>query len=328
MSISIIIPTHNRAEILRKTLAGYAIQSGDHQMAEILVVDDGSTDDTAAVVEAYTSAAPVPIRYLRQKRSGTAAARNFAIREAKGDLVVLGDDDIVPGEDMVATHVAWHAKHPEPELALLGYVDWSPEVHPTPFMVWEGLFGPQFNFGYFRPENELAFGHTYFCNTSVKLRYLKEYGLFDESIKAYGWEDIELGYRLQKKGFRMFYSAEAVGYHFKHETFESALRRMESLYQSWPAFGKTEAGDHFLKLWKTRKAESRRGIKGMGKRVVKPIKSFLVTICKPLADTRVPLPHRLYEMMFYYYVTPFSEFITKFELLPSDDACSKADHAR
>jgi glycosyltransferase involved in cell wall biosynthesis len=309
MSISIIIPTYNRASILRRVLEGYSAQSGDHQMIELLVVDDGSTDETPAVVEECGSSSTVPVRYLRQKNAGVTVARNYAIREARSDLILLGDDDIIPSRRMVAEHVAYHKKHPEPEVGVLGFVDWDPQVNPTPFMIWSGLHGPQFEFGCMKPGQEVGFGHTYFCNTSVKARYLVENGQFDESFNQYGWEDVELGYRLRKKGFRMLYSPEAVGYHFKRETFSDALRRREGLYRSWPQFGRTEAGHYFLTQWRNRQIESHGGIKGTIKNVLRPFKSSLMSLCRPLADTRIPLPSWLYNMLFYHYITPFSEFV-------------------
>ena len=316
MPISIVIPTYNRADTLRRTLEGYAVQSGDHQMLELLVVDDGSTDQTPAFVEKLASSSTIPVRYFRQKNGGCGAARNRAIREAKGELILLGDDDIIPAPNMVAEHVAWHKKRPEPEVGVLGLVDLDPQLNPTPFMIWAGLYGPQFNFGRLESGQEVGFGYTYFCNTSMKTRFLIENGEFDESFNVYGWEDLEFGYRLLQKGFRLIYSRDAVGFHYKRETFKDAVRRMEGLYSSWPIFRKTDAGRYFLTQWKSRQKKAGSGMKGTLKSALGPFKPPLMELCKPLADTRLRMPNWFYDMLFYHYVTPFSKFVAKTDRAP------------
>jgi len=312
MQVSVIIPTFNRASVLRKTLQGYAEQSGDHQICEVLVVDDGSKDDTASVAKEWNDSPLLRVRYLKQENRGLSAARNHGIREAKGELLLFGDDDIIPSSKMVAEHLAWHRKHPEPNFGVLGLVNWAAEINATPFMVWSGLYGPQFNFGFFKPGMELDFRYAYFCNTSVKASFLAQHGVFNEAFryggKTYGWEDLELSYRLCTNGYRLLYNPEAVGYHYKFETFENTRRRVEMLYSTWPIFAKTEAAKRFLELWRaTHTAKTKSALR----RVVKPLKSVVMALIRPLVDTRVPLPHRLYDMVFYHYVTPFSNYVDR-----------------
>ena len=88
---SVIIPTHNRADRIAATLTSVLGQSWpDH---EVIVVDDGSTDGTAAALEPFRGR----ITLLRQDRAGPAPARNLGIRQAAGDyLVVLDSDDLLP----------------------------------------------------------------------------------------------------------------------------------------------------------------------------------------------------------------------------------------
>jgi len=308
MSISVIIPTFNRGHVLGKTLRGYAEQSGDHQICEVLVVDDGSTDNTASVAQEWSNNSILRVRYLKQENRGPAAARNHAIREAKGELLLLGDDDIIPSSKMVAEHVAWHHKHPEQNLGVLGLVNWAPEMNPTPFMKWSGLYGPQFNFGLFTDGMELDFRYAYGCNLSVKAAFLAEHGVFNESIRSAGWEDLELCYRLNAHGFRLYYDSEAVGYHYKFESFENARRRIEKLYSAWPAFAKTEAGKRFLELGGGGRNISAGWKKSPLRTIFKPLKSALMPLIRPLMDTRIPLPHWLYDQVFYHYVTPFSKY--------------------
>jgi glycosyltransferase involved in cell wall biosynthesis len=99
LKVSVIIPTYNRAGYLREALVSIAQQS----MApwEVIVVDDGSTDDTRQVVEA----APVPIRYYQQDHQGVAAARNLGLDAATGDLIAWLDSDDLWEVDFLATVV-------------------------------------------------------------------------------------------------------------------------------------------------------------------------------------------------------------------------------
>ncbi len=133
-TVTVIIPTYNRAEILRQTLEGYAKQAGDHRILEIVVVDDGSKDHTREVVAEASSLHQIPLRYFYQQNAGLAAARNHAIREAKGELLLFGDDDIIPSQGLTAEHVRAHDADPAEEVGILGYVPWLPQKNPTPFM--------------------------------------------------------------------------------------------------------------------------------------------------------------------------------------------------
>jgi GT2 family glycosyltransferase len=323
MEVSVIIPTFNRAAILARTLQDYGKQTGDHCIREILVMDDGSRDDTRAVVEQLARDYPLRLRYLHQENGGLSSARNHAFREAEGDLILFGDDDIIPAPNMVAEHVAWHRKYPAPEVGILGYVTWAPSVRPTPFMKWSGERGPQFNFGYFEHGQELEFQFGYFCNTTVKAAFLKTHGQFDETFRQYGWEDIELSYRLNKHGYRLIYNHAAVGFHNKFETFENTRRRVENMYKSWPVFGNTAAGQHLRQRW-----SSRRQRKSVVRQLLRPLKASVMPLVRPFADSRIPLPEGLYDMLFYHYVKPLSHYIAACDNSQYPSAESVADRAR
>jgi len=301
MSVSVIIPTYNRAEVLRKVLRGYAEQCGDHRLLEVLVVDDGSKDHTPAVVSECGHSFPYSLRYLRQENSGPATARNYGIREAAGDLILFGDDDIIPSRNMVAEHVSWHGRFPAENVAVQGYVDWAPELHPTPFMVWSNLYGAQFNFGRFQPGMEVDFWHAYFCNTSVKSNFLRQNGVFDEKFRNAGWEDIELSYRLYQKGYRVRYSPEAFGYHYKYEKFQDTLRRVLELNRASAVFKTTDAGKCLFEQIDSQARQAKRR-ETLGRRLLRPLKRPVMPLLRYLIDTRIPLPARVYEYVFYDYV--------------------------
>lgn len=89
--ISVIIPTYNREKLLGRALASVAGQS--FCCDEIIVVDDGSTDNSRAVIMDFKSHSVVPVRYLYQENKGPAAARNYGIREAKCSILAFLDSD-------------------------------------------------------------------------------------------------------------------------------------------------------------------------------------------------------------------------------------------
>ena len=105
-SISLVISTHNRASTLRQTLGtlGKVKISADRQ-AELIVVDNASTDDTAAVIR-NAKFANLPAQYLYEPLKGKSSALNAAFRLAKGEIILLTDDDVLVAEDWVEQMIA------------------------------------------------------------------------------------------------------------------------------------------------------------------------------------------------------------------------------
>lgn len=99
-SISAIVTTYNRAETIEKCLAGIIKQT--QPVDEVIIVDDGGTDNTEQVVKEYSSQTKIPIRYFYQDNRGCPAARNQAILLSQSDYVAGCDDDDI-----------WHPRHIE-----------------------------------------------------------------------------------------------------------------------------------------------------------------------------------------------------------------------
>jgi glycosyltransferase involved in cell wall biosynthesis len=98
MRITVAIPTYNRAELLRQTLAGIARQDYPQDQFEVLVIDNNSRDHTRDVVLSFAGARPAP-RYLVETKQGLDYGRNRAVAEARGEILVLADDDILVEPD-------------------------------------------------------------------------------------------------------------------------------------------------------------------------------------------------------------------------------------
>jgi glycosyltransferase involved in cell wall biosynthesis len=293
-SLSVIIPTYNRESVLAKALDGYLAQSSPRLIRELIVVDDGSTDGTESMVREFSQRSAFPIRYLQQPNKGPAAARNLGIREARSALVLFTDSDIVPERDLVEQHTEWHQKNPRTTAAMLGYVTWSPEIRATPFMRWYGEC-QLFNFDQLSNRQEASFHSFYTCNLSLKTEFLRTCGQFDEEFKSAAYEDTELGYRLSRRGLKLFYNRSAIAYHYQFFRFEDACRKNLGKADATQLFFRKEAGLQVLK--ENQRRQSRAGYvlaKWIAQRVVRvlsPARRFL--------DTTIPLPRIVYHLFFW-----------------------------
>ena len=91
--VSVVIPTYNCAARLLHALQSVLAQSYAHAAIEVVIVDDGSSDDTAERVAEFAARSSVPIQYVRQDNAGPAAARNHALRLVRGDAIAFLDAD-------------------------------------------------------------------------------------------------------------------------------------------------------------------------------------------------------------------------------------------
>jgi glycosyltransferase involved in cell wall biosynthesis len=103
--ITVAIPTYRRAELLRATLAGVTRQDFPADRYEVLVIDNNSPDNTRAVSAAHAGGVPA-VRYVLEARQGLDHARNRAIAEARGEIIVFADDDILVEPDWLRELVA------------------------------------------------------------------------------------------------------------------------------------------------------------------------------------------------------------------------------
>jgi glycosyltransferase involved in cell wall biosynthesis len=107
--ISVVIPTHNRVRLLAEAIDSVLGQS--HPAAEIIVVDDGSSDETEAAIRRIRGA--IPVRYLRSMNLGPSAARNLGVSLAREEWIAFLDDDDVWNPDKLAAQCAHVEQHPD-----------------------------------------------------------------------------------------------------------------------------------------------------------------------------------------------------------------------
>jgi len=234
--LTIIIPTHNRAEILGRCLEHLSEQT--FQDFQVIVVDDGSSDKTQEISTSWSFRFP-HFKYVYQKNQGQGNARNNGLKHATGDIILFIGDDILLERTAVQGHMLMHKKHPEKRIAVLGLVLWHPEVEVTDFMRWltsgkDG--GTQFAYDLLEGKEEADYNFFYTSNISIKKKLLEKHK-FDQDFHSYGWEDIELGYRLAKEeNMKLYYNKNAVGYHHHMIDEKSLADRMRSIGKSSKIF--------------------------------------------------------------------------------------------
>ena len=111
--VSVIIPSYNRSNLIEFTLKSLVEQDYPHNLFEIIVVDNASTDNTADVVKKWVARYPDLIRYEYEDRQGSHFARNGIIGKVKGDLLYFTDDDMIADKQMLSSLVKVMEEHPE-----------------------------------------------------------------------------------------------------------------------------------------------------------------------------------------------------------------------
>src|SRR5213592_108161 len=137
--ISVILPSFNRSEILRRCLAGFASQTLDAGQFEVVVVDDGSLPPVRPVVEDFAGRLKITYRY--QTNAGLATARNAAILEARAPFLALHDDDDEPVPDYLEHCLHFHSAYPDEADILLTRVVPHEDLPRTPVLDW--VFDPE-----------------------------------------------------------------------------------------------------------------------------------------------------------------------------------------
>ena len=223
--LSAVVCTYNRAELLARVLDSLCRQSLPREQFEIVIINDGSTDDTQDIVRSFEG--KLPLRYLFQRNAGLAAAKNHGLFASRGDFVLFLDDDDMATETLFEEHVKTHRKYPAEQYAVLGHTRLSPEIAAKPlmhFVVEVDCF--LFSYTGLKPGELLDYTYFWGGRSSCKRSLLLEYGVFNPVFR-FGCEDIELGYRLAKQGLRVVYNERAVSVMVRDIDFAGFCRRLE-----------------------------------------------------------------------------------------------------
>ena len=216
--LTVVIATRNRRRQLEGCLASLNAQRHASGLFELVVVNDGSTDDTAAFLAGFPERAPFPVMVLNQENTGVAIARNLGVASAAGAILAFTDDDCLLGEDWIATLLKLWEGAPASLGGIGGALD---TVCPDRSLAADYLrFLDEFNYipvlatflvrprhkTRLRGEESIAYLRT--SNASFRTDAIQRIGGFDPAFQTPGGEDPDLSYRLLAVGYQLRFSPE------------------------------------------------------------------------------------------------------------------------
>lgn len=208
MNVSVVIPNYNGEEILRKNLPKVLEAVGD---AEVIVVDDTSTDRSLEVLNSFEK----NIKVIKSNRNlGFSSTINKGVQEAKGDIVILLNTDVVPEKDFLKPLL----RHFEDgKIFAVGCMDKSIEDDKV---VLRGRGIGQWKRGFLaHSRGEVDKTSTLWVNGgsgAFRKSIWRELGGFDELYNPFYWEDIDLSYRALKSGYKIVFEPKSIVVH-EHE---------------------------------------------------------------------------------------------------------------
>jgi glycosyltransferase involved in cell wall biosynthesis len=214
-ALSVVVPTYNRRDGLERLLRGLAVQTYPADQFEVVVVNDGSTDGTSALLRQIET--PYRLHALDQANAGPAAARNLGYQQAEGRIVVFLDDDVLPSPGLLAAHAA--AQEGVDDLIVVGPMSPPTDWQRSVWVRWEER-------QLLKQYDAMASGRYpctprqfYTGNASAPRSMLEAAGGFDDRFKRA--EDVELAFRLWSMGARFLFEPRADVLHYASRTFRS-----------------------------------------------------------------------------------------------------------
>jgi GT2 family glycosyltransferase len=224
--ISVVCCSYNGARFIGDCLEGLVRQ--DYPDFEVIVIDDGSTDDTAAIASRYD------VRLIRQENKGLSAARNEGMRQATGEISAYIDDDAWPDPDWLR-YIAW--------TYLKGGHDGAggPNLPPP----GDGVMAELVALAPGGPNHVLLTDtvaeHVPGCNSTYRTEALRAIGGYDTRFRTAG-DDVDVGWRIQENGGTIGFSAGAMVWHHRRTTAKGYLKQQRGygfaealLEQKWPS---------------------------------------------------------------------------------------------
>jgi GT2 family glycosyltransferase len=237
--VSLIIPTYNRSDLLDYTLQNICDQKNAGIKMQVIVVDDGSSDDTKDIVKKYVN--KLFLEYLYQEDQGyrLSTARNLGIWAAKGTICLFLDPGILIGKTFVEEHLRIHRKNKKP-VAVIGYVFGIDQKNlyrkyltdlvdvKCPENTFKALMSEDLLLDIREECYELCNGEInnlpapwalfWGNNNSLPRSVIEKVGFFDEKFNFnWGMEDVEFGYRLYKENISFELNREAKALHYPHD---------------------------------------------------------------------------------------------------------------
>lgn len=253
-TVSVVIPNFNGKDLLEKhlpsVLAAFAYKK--NKIVEVIIVDDGSSDGSVGFIKKNHAS----VRLISHKKNrGFAYAVNTGVRSAKGELVVLLNSDVDVSVDFVE-HTLGHFKDPKA---------FGVSLHEKGYGHNKGRFIDGFIVHEGQKETTKT-QSTFWANggSSILRRslYIKLGGLDDQLTKPFYWEDIDLSYRAQKRGYKILWEPKAKVIHVHESTIKQFPKKYKNLV--WER-------NQLLFIWKNLTSPNmfRKHLSGLAGRLVK-----------------------------------------------------------
>lgn len=231
--ISVIIPTRNRASQIEFCIETLTNQSLKKDKFEVIVVDDGSIDDTVKRLSPYKRIINLNIVSTNRKDPAfrAALARNIGAKYAKGKIILFIDSDIVADPYLLEEHIKCYKKDKNVSIVgyrfqlkrdfhhILRYIIRKKKFEVIPYLPLR-VDVREPGYRYYKITNLEDFPapwrYYHSNNISMTKEAFDEVGGFDESFTGWGDEDLELGYRLWKNGNKIILNRNAIGIHLDH----------------------------------------------------------------------------------------------------------------
>ncbi len=219
LDLTVVVPTHNRLGFLPALLDSLEAQDYPSDRWELVLVDDGSSDDTAIYLRSRAEQYRNNMIVLCRSQSGAAAARNKGARTARGRAVLFLDDDMIASPTLVREHAQVHLQ--DARAVVAGHVS-SPVGEREPWVAWEDA-QLHHHFAALKSGVRIPGPRDFYTgNCSVSTSLFEQVGGFDATLPRA--EDVEIGYRLAGAGARFYFRAGADSLHLGRHFFAGWLR--------------------------------------------------------------------------------------------------------
>ncbi len=234
IQLSVVCNTFNAVNRIEAFISAYLQQKTTFNW-ELIIVDDGSTDDTLKKCTKFQS--DKRLKIISGEHVGPSEAKNQGINAAKGEVIVLVGDDILPVGNFLQTHWLSHTMdYPELTAIIVGHTEWAPYLRNDllhEFMTKSD--GLQFAYEHIRNHNLIDYRFVYTSNVSFKkalIRKTKQY--FNVTFQKVGYEDTEWAYRLQRSGATIRYNRKIEALHYHKYSLKKLIQRQKNIgSNSW-----------------------------------------------------------------------------------------------
>ncbi len=255
-SLNIIIPVNNRPKTLERALS--AIEKQEilpSWRVHIIVVNDGSSPEITQVVNRASRRAPTWCTYLCIDilSRGVSTARNQALAASSAPLILFLGADIFLRPGVLRSHLHFHLQHPQIEVAALGAVKWDPESEPNALMEWMTHGGSQNDFDNILGDTIVDPAQYFYASHISLKRAVLPKPAFDTTYQGYGWEDVDLGQQLVKKGLKLYFLPQAIGLHHHYYSVSDVYNRQRAVGRNFSKFQEKHKLPNTLKLTSKRK---------------------------------------------------------------------------